>query len=189
MPIGVMPMDTPISRAHARKEVLVREIEQRQRDVEENQRQIGICQAEMRDIETFIMQYARFSGEEEVRTNTEINGSQHTSAEQNEASDIDGLVSQERFEADIRQVLVDNGRPMQRGRLISALHSLGLRVGGTNELKNFGTKIWKARARFVNIPSEGYWPRDIACPAVDYQPGSSQADLGHKDMFSSTDRY
>jgi hypothetical protein len=80
-----------------------------------------------------------------------------------------GEISQEKFEADVRQVLIENGRPMKRGLLIEKLHIHGFRVGGSNEYRNFGTKIFKARDHFVNIPGEGYWPADIACPAVEYE--------------------
>src|SRR5271155_4819652 len=60
-----MPMDTPISRARARKEVLESEIEFHQRHVESHQREVEVRQAEMREVETFLTQYARFSSDSE----------------------------------------------------------------------------------------------------------------------------
>jgi hypothetical protein len=192
-PNGVMPMDTPISRARARREVLEREIEFHQRNVETHQREVDIRQAEMREVETFITQYARFSGESELHVDADIKTPDPEKLDAalpraDDSTDSSGPVSQEQFESDTRRILIENGRPMKRGLLVKRFHSHGLRVGGSDEakeIKNFGVKIWKAKEKFVNIPGEGYWPKDVACPAVDYQPGDPQPSPKYKDMFSS----
>jgi hypothetical protein len=151
-----MPTDTTVARALARKEAIEREIES--------------LQVEVRDIDTFVALYPRFADESD--SNREEATSEESSSEEHASPKYDhtgnGMITQEQFETDIRKLLIENGRPMKRGQLINGLHSRGLRVGGTDELKNFGTKIWKARYRFINIKREGYWPRDIACPVVQY---------------------
>jgi len=181
-------MDTPLSRAHARKEVLEREIEYHQRNVEAHQREVDVRQYEMREVDTFIAQYPRFSGENQQRVDADANTSKHDTSDSTSPSAENGPISQEQFEADARRILMENGRPMKRGQLVKKFRSSGLRVGGADEIKemrNFGVKIWKAKDRFVNIPGEGYWPRDIACPPVDYHPGDPQPSPKYKDMFST----
>jgi hypothetical protein len=155
-----MSTNTTVARALARREAIEREIES--------------LQAELRDIDTFIALYPRFADERdanlEASSPVEVRRGEHALPAHDDTPILgNGMVTQEQFEADVRKVLIDNGRPMKRGQLINGLHSRGLRVGGTDELKNFGTKIWKARDKFVNIASEGYWPRDVDCPAVSYQ--------------------
>lgn len=68
-----------------------------------------------------------------------------------------------------------------RGQIIKKFRSSGLRMGGTNELKNFGAKIWKARLVFINIPGEGYWLRDVPRSTVDYKPGHTQPNAKFSD--------
>lgn len=77
-------------------------------------------------------------------------------------------ISQERFAKEARAILLEHGRPMQRPKLLAAFKARGLEIGGVDESKNLGTKIWRARDKFINIAGEGYWPSDVSCPAVDY---------------------
>ena len=188
-----MPIDTPISRARARKEVLEREIEFHQRNVESHQREVEIRQTEMHAVEIFLTEYVRFSGDGkgELHADAEIkkDDSANTETPKAEDSASNGAISQKQFEANARRILIENGRPMKRGQLVRKFRTLGLRVGGADDIKeirNFGVKIWKAKERFVNIPGEGYWPRNVACPPVDYQPGDPQPGPKYKDMFSPT---
>jgi hypothetical protein len=156
-----MSTDTAVGRALARKEAIAREIES--------------LQTELRDIDTFVALYPRFADEQDTnleRPNVpEETPEVHPTPRHDDTPTAgNGMITQEQFETDIRKVLIDNRRPMKRGQLVNALHSRGLKVGGTDEYKNFGSKIWKARDRFINIPQEGYWPRDIPCAAVEYRP-------------------
>jgi hypothetical protein len=170
-------MDTPLSRAHARKEVLEREIEYHRRNVEAHQREVDVRQTEMHKVDTFIEQLARFSGDSELRVDADAKTSDQEPPDSTQPGAENGHISQQQFEADARRILIENGRPMKRGPLVKKFHSSGLRVGGADEqkeMKNFGVKIWKAKDKFINISGEGYWPRDIACPAVDYHPGGPQ---------------
>ena len=169
-------MDTPRERALARKEELEREIAYHQRNVEAHQREVEVRQSEMREVETFIAQYPRFSGENEQRDDAHAKTSKDDTRDSRPPNAANGPISQEQFEADARRLLIENGRPMQRGQLVKKFRSSGLRVGGTDEIKemrNFGVKIWKAKDRFINILGEGYWPRDIACAVVNYHPSDS----------------
>ena len=197
-----MPTDTAVTRALARKEVLEREIEFHQREAESHQRQADSRQTEMRDVETFLTQHARFSGESELPADADVKKNAHVKSEaantaserRNSRPSGNGPISQDQFEADARKLLIENGRPMKRGQLIKRFHSHGLRIGGSDEVKNFGAKIWKAKDQFINISGEGYWPRDVACSLVDYEPGGNSpgagvddlADAGRDGLFSKT---
>jgi hypothetical protein len=149
------------------------------------QAEIERFRAEIRDIEMLVALYARYADEQDANPRDgdrmEVKSEEQTSPDREDTPDRkdvsgNGMVTQEQFENDVRRVLIDSGRPMKRGQLINGLHSRGLRVGGSNEAKNFGTKIWKARDRFINIASEGYWPKDIPCSAVQYDPSQPLAD-------------
>jgi hypothetical protein len=197
-----MPTDTAVTRALARKEVLEREIEFHQREVESHQREADSRQMEMREVETFLTQYTRFSGESELRADADVKKNAHVKSDvanaaperRNSRPSGNGPISQDQFEANARKLLIENGRPMKRGQLIKRFHSHGLRIGGNDEVKNFGAKIWKAKDRFTNISGEGYWPRDVACSLVDYEPGGNSpgagvddlSDAGRDGLFSKT---
>lgn len=79
-------------------------------------------------------------------------------------------MTQDEFTELARTILIENGRPMTRGQLLLAFKERGRHIGGVDEQKNLGTKIWRARDRIVNVPGAGYWPREIPCGAVSYHP-------------------
>jgi hypothetical protein len=172
-------MDTAVARAVARKEAIGNDIERCRADIER-------LQTEMRDIDTFLALYARFAEADEDNASqaTETSTPSHN-GQAEDASFPAGNVSQEQFEIDARRLLIENGRPMKRGQLIRSFRSHGLRVGGTNEAKSFGAKIWRARDRFINISGEGYWPRDVDCPAVGYQPNAAATATDEEGLFKN----
>jgi hypothetical protein len=104
--------------------------------------------------------YARFYKNDGLHGNEDITGTANQQPDPpefvEEDSSRNGSISQEQFEADTRRILLEHGRPMKRGQIIKKFRSSGLRVSGTNEPKNFGTKIWRGRLVFINISGEGY---------------------------------
>ena len=70
----------------------------------------------------------------------------------------------------MRDTLIKRGRPLACGQLFEALKEDGVFVGGQDPIKILGTIIWRLRNRFTNIEGHGYWPRDVACPAVGFEP-------------------
>jgi hypothetical protein len=87
-------------------------------------------------------------------------------------------LTQPKFEQIARELLLTRGRPAQRSALLHLFRESGFTVGGADELKNLGTKIWMARAVLTNIRGEGYWPIDVPCPAVGYIPPQQASDKG-----------
>ena len=80
-----------------------------------------------------------------------------------------------------REILLDFGQPMKRGRLVRALESKGFPLAGTDKNKNLGTILWRHRDQFVNLPNLGYWPRGVALsgvydPATHHDNGSAEDD-------------
>lgn len=64
----------------------------------------------------------------------------------------------------VRQILLENGRPMSRSQLHEALMQRGLEVRGVDPVKTLGTMLWRAREEIQAIKGEGYWPLDVPHP-------------------------
>jgi hypothetical protein len=94
-----------------------------------------------------------------------------------------GAVSVHDVGPQLRGLLEERGRPMKRGELLDALYDRGLRLAGANPAKYLGTILWRMRDAFVNIEGHGYWPRDLACPEVDYRPDLAVLRLEKRSNF------
>jgi hypothetical protein len=177
-----MAQDPALSRALARQEVLRGEIEERQK--------------EMRDIDTFLSLYQRFADDgapnraraSGAAPEAAVDESQSVGSDTQQSAKRSGLAQPE-FERIARELLIARGRPAHRRALLDLFRERDIFVGGTDELKNLGTKIWMARAELTNISGEGYWPIDIPCPAVGYIPlqqASDNEQQDFSDMHSAT---
>jgi len=160
-----MPMDTAISRAMARKESLEKEIESRQ--------------AELQDIDMFVTLYQRFAGPEEtlvtvtmpIQAEIRAVETDIAAASQPEIRTVMRRgISQEEFNEVAPQLLKEHGKPARRGEFLRLFHARNIPIGGVNEMLNFGTKVWKAREVLINLPGEGYWPRDLPYEPAGYDP-------------------
>jgi len=94
-------------------------------------------------------------------------------------------MTQADFTALARRLLIENGRPMTRGQLLKRLKEIGRGIGGQDEMKNLGTKLWRARDTIVNVPGAGYWPLEIDCPAVGYHAPSQTAAVSQTSAPAS----
>lgn len=68
----------------------------------------------------------------------------------------------------VRQVLIEHGAPLKRGRILRELDKRDVPVVGGDRAKVLGTMIWRARradgaAAFLNT-EKGYWPSDYPLP-------------------------
>jgi len=77
---------------------------------------------------------------------------------------------QPEFVAFVRAMMLEHGRPMQQHEIMKGFKKRGRHVGGNNELSNLKAKLWRAKEHIVSIAGSGYWPIDVACPAVSYTP-------------------
>lgn len=70
----------------------------------------------------------------------------------------------------IRDVLIDLNEPKPRGPLVDALADRGIYIGGDKPSRNLGTIMWRLRDQFINIEGCGYWPIDLPCEKIGYNP-------------------
>ena len=130
-------------------------------------------EGELREINTFLSLYRRFAGPETVVA-PPLGPLHRIGLESAESAAEDPgkppSMTQEEFVRISREILIGHGRPMTRSQLLTAFKGMGRNIGGVDEQKNLGTKIWRARDRIVNVQGAGYWPREIPCPAVKYEP-------------------
>jgi hypothetical protein len=171
-----MTQDSALSRALARQETLRREIEERQEEV--------------RKIEIFVSLYPQFADDDppnraqassETAPETGVDENRSAGGDTQQSGKRSGLTQPE-FERISRELLLARGRPAQRQAFLDLFRERHIVVGGVDELKNLGTKIWNARAVLTNIRGEGYWPTDVPCPAVGYIPAQGPSDNGQQEF-------
>lgn len=69
-----------------------------------------------------------------------------------------------------RNEIVKRGRPMTRGELVDAFEAEGIPLVGADPAKNVGTIMWRFRNEFLNVPGQGYWPKDLPNDYLGYAP-------------------
>jgi hypothetical protein len=67
--------------------------------------------------------------------------------------------------AEVRRLIISEGRPLNRGVLVRRLEAEGYLIDGSDKAKVLGTNIWRSK-KFDHIEGQGYWPRDIERPAL-----------------------
>ncbi len=70
-----------------------------------------------------------------------------------------------------RAEILKVGRPMTRGELVGAFEEAGIPLAGGDKAKNIGTILWRFREEFLNVPGQGYWPKDVPNEAVENAGG------------------
>jgi len=75
-----------------------------------------------------------------------------------------------------REVMLEMGRPLTRGELLEQFAARGTPIQGADPSKNMGTLMWRLSDHFVNIEGHGYWPRDVPCEAVEYDPADENSE-------------
>lgn len=134
-------------------------------------------QAEIADIDRFLEMWKRYAGTESGNVEPTGNKAGAVSPPHTPGRTMQRL-QRERHAKDIRNIIVTAGRPLTRGQIIEGLDKHDILVGGKDKSKNIGTVMWRLRDRFVNIAGEGYWPKDMPCLAVGYEPkAESKNDL------------
>lgn len=164
-----MAQDSALSRALARQGALRHEIEERQ--------------DEIREIDTFLSLYRRFADDEPPNRAGTSESSQVPAEDNDQPVSSDARsrtkrsgLTQPMFEKIVRELLLARGRPAQRRALLDLFRESGNIIGGADEMRNLGTKLWYARAALTNIRGEGYWPTDVPCPDVGYIPPQNDSD-------------
>lgn len=138
---------------------------------------------ELRKLDTFLEVWRNLEGADTsinaatVVTDTSnptsgTNGAESNQPRTRDAGRAASGISQADFVKLVREILLEGGRPSQPEIILEEMHNKGRHAGGAKEWENFKTKLWRAKqaGKFVVIPGAGYWPPDIACPAVQYEP-------------------
>lgn len=133
---------------------------QRRRELEE----------EIREIDLFLSLYEQFAGHPVSVGAMAASVVSDTSKPRRGRKRGGGGMSQEDFIALARDLLLEIGRPVNGPALLEKFHEKGRHIGGADEIKNLTTKIWRARDRIIKIPGAGYWPVEVPCPEVSYEP-------------------
>ncbi len=153
---------------------------------------------EMERIDTFLAMYAEFSGESFMTVNATHVAASAADESPVTARDDDtkpprlhlpfrlksgGLsMSLVEFTKIVREILIKNGMPMTRDAILDEIHKMGRHLPG-NESSNIKSKLWRAKdaKALTVIAGAGFWPADVPCPAVRYEP--SELDLPrHNDL-------
>lgn len=134
---------------------------------------------EIRQIDLFLSLYERFSGQPVAARNLP-DSEPHDSGEgepstPNDAA-VGGGITQKDFVDLARELLLEIERPVNGPSLLRKFHEKGRRIGGTNEMKNLTTKLWRAKDVIIKIPGAGYWLADVPCPAASYVPPPKHAN-------------
>jgi len=69
-----------------------------------------------------------------------------------------------------RTILIEHGEPMTRSQLAEAIESRGVALVAKDKAKNVGTILWRYRDQFLNVPGQGYWPKDAPNEELGYHP-------------------
>ena len=77
---------------------------------------------------------------------------------------------QAELERVVTEILLNNGAPLQRMDLFNRVKALGVVIGGTNEITNFGSKLSRSD-QLVNLPKLGYWPKVRPYEPAGFAPG------------------
>lgn len=154
-------------------------------------REIDQRRAEVEQIDAFLNLCTRFAamGEGTVEPSLPVAGVHLQRVSEDQRRRRFTTVSGMALLPHIRKAILEIGKPLRRGAIVEALDMRGIRVGGKGKpASNIGTVMWRAskdNGHFIGLP-KGYWPRDIACPAMGYEPTAADmlADLGEPDPES-----
>ncbi|HLY46130.1 MAG TPA: hypothetical protein VKQ73_11165 [Stellaceae bacterium] len=139
--------------------------------LDEIRMEIATLQAEAREIEGALTVMRRFTA---VPGRVIVESQQRTVEENIEKAIKNSApgfqLGQAEFEVLAKRAIEEAGRPITRTQILRWLQANGTPVPGTDPSKTAGTKLWRARDKFVNIRGAGYWFRDQPCPAVGYVP-------------------
>lgn len=149
-----------------------------------------VLQAEIDRLNVFLAVYEQLAAERPDTPGTEhlaaeppLRNSEATTSPVVERNSNGGDVIRRRgmaqndFDEFVRQLLIERGRPAQPSDILLMAHQKGRHIGGRDEVSNLKTKLWRAKesAKLAMIPGAGYWPRDVPCPAVSYEPGKPKS--------------
>jgi uncharacterized protein YdcH (DUF465 family) len=79
-------------------------------------------------------------------------------------------IAQKDFVPMARPIFVEHGRPMTLSEILDGFHKRGRVIGGSDEMSNLKSKLWRAKDEIIKLPGAGYWLKAVPCAEVDYTP-------------------
>lgn len=134
---------------------------------------------ELSQIDTFVTLYRKYAGVADATAQDTNQAPAISSTEVSGVAAVTHVTSknpapkgmrQPEFVAFVREMLIEHGRPLQAHEILAGFHDSGRHVGGSDETSNLKTKLWRAKKEITPIPGSGYWPIDLPCTAVSYNP-------------------
>ena len=105
---------------------------------------------EIAEIDRFLRLYEKYSNE--------------ISDDIDETIDQNTGMPQKDFPTFMRNILRNAGSPLNSRQILSLMKLLNVPIGGSDELRNLTTKLWRARDEIVRLDNRTYWPRDLPIP-------------------------
>lgn len=155
--------------------------------------EIEVLQHEAREIETAISVMRRFGAEvsadddavrPEPQKETDVRELFIPRPSPRPQSEHQQGMSQAEFEILAARFIEDAARPLTRTEILTRLAASGKSLGAIGDAsKNAGTKLWRAREKFVNIRGAGYWLKDRPLPALGYTPNPMTPEQDYDPDF------
>lgn len=133
------------------------------------ERELANVQIEIARIDAWVAMYREFS-EDGERGGTVADNPDADTLSSPDVADSGFRMTRAKARPIIREIIVDNGAPMQRGALLEALDRNGTPVGGREPSNNLGTMMWRMKDTFINLEGFGYWPVDLPYEPAAYLP-------------------
>lgn len=146
--------------------------------------EIHVLQQEAREIESALAVMRRFGAELPLEGAAAL----HMPQKETLVPDLfpkaeQSGMSQAEFEVQAAKLILEEARPLMRSELLTRFAAIGKPLPGNDPLKTAGTKLWRARERFVNLRGAGYWLRDRPLPALGYTPNSMTPEQDYDPEF------
>lgn len=131
---------------------------------------------ELKDIEQFLRAYKRFAGRDSGRVkSSEDTQPVNEAAGANFAQlvpfrfSVPASPTKRRgrpgdFASIVEGILRQEGRPMTRGELATAVEAAGHTIPSVDKARYLGTILWRHDRKFENIENRGYWLRGEKIP-------------------------
>jgi len=154
--------DKALKNANMRRELLAKQINEYQQQIEEWRR-------ELRHAEAFIEAWYDFSdgverpiGNNEARADSLPTKSKRIVRPKNPPKE---QVAEAAY-----KIILEHGKPMGRTELFVALFLAGIELHGKNPEMVLSTMLWRMKNRIARVEGAGYWPADIANKDAGYDP-------------------
>lgn len=148
--------------------LVVRNAQQRLKQLKEEvkalRKQVADRERELKEIDLFLQQHAKFSAKPEMTVDDVGLPEHHINP------------SKESVARDVQAILMANGKPMKRDALYKRLDANNVDIRGKNPQMILSTMLWRMPEKFVRLAGHGYWLKNLPFEPAGYEPDSSSDD-------------